>query len=112
MANHTHEQFQKIVDILNTQWKGKMSFQLVGSLSQKSVSANDADIVVTPAPGLPGGIALEGFAKACQETGMQIVEVDRDSKDPYPGRPEGQDRIRLRATTGQEIDLFFPKGKK
>lgn len=112
MATHTHEQFQKIVDMLNMQWKGKMSFQLVGSLSQKSESDHDADIVVTPAPGLPGGIALEGFVKASQETGMEIVAVDTDSKDPQPGRPEGQDRIRLRFSTGQEIDLFFPKGKK
>jgi hypothetical protein len=99
------------VDILNIQWKGKMSFQLVGSLSQKP-AGHDADIVVTPAPGLPDGIAIEGLMKACEKTGMQIVEVDRESKDPYPGRPEGQDRIRLKMTTGHEIDLFFPKGKK
>ena len=65
-----------------------------------------------PAPGLPGGIALEGFVKGCKESGARILEVDRDSKDPFPGRPEGQDRIRIRFTTGQEIDLFFPKGKK
>jgi hypothetical protein len=111
MANHTQEQFQKIVDILNMQWKGKMSFQLVGSLSQK-LAGNDADIVVTPAPGLPAGIEVEGFAKACRETGMEIIEVDRNSVTPFLGRPDGQDRIRLRMTTGQEIDLFFPKGKK
>ncbi len=112
MANHTQEQFQKIVDILNMQWKGKMSFQLVGSLTHKPESCRDADIVVYPAPGLPGGIALEGFVKGCKESGARIVEVDRDSKDPFPGRPEGQDQIRTRFTTGQEIDLFFPKGKK
>lgn len=112
MANHTQEQFQKIVDILNMQWKGIMSFQLVGSLSQKPASYNDADIVVYPAPGLPRGIEIEGFAKACQKSRARIVEVDRDSKTPFPGRPEGQDRIRIRFTTGQEVDLFFPKGKK
>jgi hypothetical protein len=112
VANHTQEQFQKIVDILNMQWKGIMSFQLVGSLSQKPASYNDADIVVYPAPGLPRGIEIEGFAKACQKSRARIVEVDRDSKTPFPGRPEGQDRIRIRFTTGQEVDLFFPKGKK
>lgn len=112
MANHTREQFQKIVDILNMQWKGKMSFQLVGSLTEKPASYIDADIVVTPAPGLPGGIEVEGFAKACRETGMEIIEVDRDSVTPFPSRPDGQDRIQLKFTTGQVIDLFFPNGKK
>jgi hypothetical protein len=112
LAIHTQEQFQKIVDILNVQWKGKMSFQLVGSLSEKPTSYNDADIVVTPAPGLPAGIAVEGFAKACRETGMEIIEVDRNSVTPVPGRPDGQDRIQLKFPTGQVIDLFFPKGKK
>jgi hypothetical protein len=112
MAIHTQGQFQKIVDILNMQWKGKMSFQLVGKLSEKPASYNDADIVVTPAPGLPGGIEVEGFAKACRETGMEIIEVDRNSVTPFPGRPDGQDRIQLKFTTGQVIDLFFPKGKK
>jgi hypothetical protein len=112
MATHTREQFQKIVDILNIQWKGKMSFQLVGSLTEKPASYNDADIVVTPAPGLPAGIEVEGFARACRETGMEIIEVDRDSVTPFPGRPDGQDRIQLKFTTGQVIDLFFPKGEK
>ena len=112
MATQTQEQFQKIVDILNMQWKGKMSFQLVGSLAQKPASYHDADIVVYPASGLPGGIAIEGFMKACQESGTRIVEVDRDSTAPFPGRPDGQDRIQLKFPTGQVIDLFFPKGKK
>ncbi|MDE3188400.1 MAG: hypothetical protein KGM96_12880 [Acidobacteriota bacterium] len=111
MATHRREQFQQIVDILNMLWKGKMSFQLVGSLSQKS-NGNDADIVVTPPPGFPGGIEVEGFVRACRETGIEIVEVDRDSKDPQPGRPDGQDRIQLKFPGGQVIDLFFPKGKK
>lgn len=112
MANHTQEQFQKIVDILNMQWKGKMSFQLVGSLAHKPTSYHDADIVVYPAPGFPGGIALDGFVKGCEKSGARIVEVDRDSKDPFPGRPEGQDRIRVRFTTGQVIDFFFAKGER
>jgi hypothetical protein len=112
VANHTQEQFTKIVDILNMQWKGRMSFQLVGSLSEKPSSYNDADIVVYPAPGMPGGIAVEGFMKGCQQSGAQIVEVDRDSTTPFPGRPEGQDRIKIRTTTDHEIDLFFPKGEK
>lgn len=112
MATHTQEQFQKIVDILNMQFKGKMSFQLVGSLSQKPATYNDADIVVYPPPGFPGGIALDGFAKGCRKSGAQILEIDKDSTTPFPGRPEGQDRIRIRTTTGHEVDLFFPKGKK
>jgi hypothetical protein len=113
MATHTHEQFQAIVDILNMQWKEQqMSFQLVGSLSEKPASYNDADIVVYPPPWMPGGIAIEGFMRACEKTGMRIVEVDRDSTTPFPGRPDGQDRIQLEFPTGQVIDLFFPKGKK
>ncbi len=84
MATHTHEQFQKIVDVLNMQFKGKMSFQLVGSLSQKPATYHDADIVVFPPPGFPGGIALEGFAKGCQKSGAQIVEIDKDSTTPFP----------------------------
>jgi hypothetical protein len=61
---------------------------------------------------MPPGIVLDGFIKACQQTGAEIVEVDTNSTIPFPGRPDGQDRIQLKFTTGQIVDLFFPKGKK
>ena len=95
MADHTHEQFRRIVDILNLTWKDKMKFQLVGSLAEKPASYNDADIVVYPHPAMPPGIALEGFVKACKESGARIVAVDTDSTERFSGRPDGQDRIRL-----------------
>jgi hypothetical protein len=112
MADHTNEQFTRIVDILNLTFKDKMTFKLVGSLAEKPASYHDADIVVYPHPALPTGIKLEGFIKACKKSGAEIIKVDTDSTEPFPGRPDGQDRIRLRFTTGQVADLFFPKGKK
>ncbi len=87
MATHTREQFQKIVDVLNMLWKGRMSFELVGSLSKST--GNDADIVVTPAPGLPTGIAVEGFARACRETGIEIVGKSME----IPSRHTPTDRM-------------------
>jgi hypothetical protein len=112
MATHTNEQFTRIVDMLNLMFKDKMTFQLVGSLAEKPASYHDADIVVYPQPAFPPGIALEGFIRGCEKSGAEILKVDTDSTDPFPGRPDGQDRIQLRFTTGQVVDLFFPKGKK
>src|ERR1039457_1229509 len=105
MANHTNEQFMRIVDILNLTFKDKMTFQLVGSLAEKPASYHDADIVVYPHPAMPAGIQLEGFIKACKQSGAEIIEVDTDSTTPFPGRPDGQDRIKLKFTTGQIVDL-------
>lgn len=112
MPTHTQEQFTRIVDLLNMMFKDKLTFQLVGSLSEKPASYHDADIVVYPRPGMPAGIQLAGFIRACEKSGAEIIEVDRDSTTSFPGRPEGQDRIQLKFTTGQIVDLFFPKGKE
>ena len=112
MAGHTSKQFTRIVDILNLMWKDKMTFQLVGSLAEKPSSDHDADIVVYPHPALPSGIDPVGFMNGCKSSGAGIVEIDRNSTTPFPGRPDGQDRIRLRFPTGQLVDLFFPKGKR
>ncbi len=112
MPTHTNEQFTRIVDALNQTFGGYLTFQLVGSLKEKPASYHDADIVVYPLPIFPPGIDLRGFARACKSVGIEVMEVDTDSTDPFPGRPEGQDRIKLKFTTGQIADLFFPKGKR
>ena len=106
MVTHTHEKFQAIVDALNKMHGGWFTFQLVGSLNEKPASYHDADIVVYPK--LPGGFA--GFSRGCKEAGIEVLAVDMNSTDPFPGRPNGQDRIQLKFANGQLIDLFFPKG--
>jgi hypothetical protein len=112
MAIHTKEQFTAVVAGLNKAFDGLFTFQLVGSLKDKPASYHDADIVVYPHPAMPAGIQLEGFIKACKQSGAEIIEVDTDSTTPFPGRPDGQDRIKLKSTTGQIVELFFPKGRK
>jgi hypothetical protein len=112
VTKHTREQFTAIVETLNQFWTDKMTFELVGSLTEKSESDHDADIAVYPLPGLPPGIPVEGFINGCRKSGAEVVEVDRESKGPFPGRPDGQDRIRVRFTTGQVIDFFFAKGQR
>ena len=107
MPTHTQEQFQRIVDALNQTFDGFMVFQLVGSLKEKPASYNDADIVVYPTLG-PFG--FEGFLRGCRRSGVEIVEVDKTSLTPFPGRPDGQDRVQVKFTTGQVVDFFFPKG--
>lgn len=106
MATHTHEQFQAIVDGLNRAFDGWMTFQLVGSLKEKPASYHDADIVVYPK--LRGG--FDAFNRGCKDGGTEIVEIDTNSTTPFPGRPDGQDRVQLKFASGQSIDLFFPKG--
>jgi hypothetical protein len=107
MATHTQEQFQRIVDSLNQTSNGLMTFQLVGSLTEKPASYNDADIVVYPRLG-PFG--FEGFLRGIRKSGAEVLEVDKDSVTPFPGRPNGQDRVQVKFTTGQVVDFFFPKG--
>ena len=106
MATHTHEQFQAIVDALNKAFNGWFTFQLVGSLKEKPASYHDADVVVYPK--LPGG--FDGFIRGCKDGGTEVVAIDTNSTTPFPGRPNGQDRVQLRFASGQLIDLFFPKG--
>jgi hypothetical protein len=106
MATHTHEQIQAIVDVLNKTFDRWFTFQLVGSLKDKSASYHDADIVVYPK--LPGGFA--GFLQGCKDGGTEVVAIDTDSPTPFPGRPTGQDRVQLKFASGQILDLFFPKG--
>lgn len=108
MATHTHEQFQAIVDALNNdkEFSGWYTFQLVGSLKEKPASYHDADIVVYPK--LPGG--FDAFLRGCKDGGIEVVAIDTNSTTPFPGRPDGQDRIQLKFVGGQVLDLFFPKG--
>lgn len=106
MATHTQEQFQKIVDALNLIFGTYFTFQLVGSLKEKPASYHDADIVVYPK--LPGG--FDGFIRGCKAGGTEVVAIDTTSSTPFPGRPNGQDRVQLKFSSGQLIDLFFPKG--
>jgi hypothetical protein len=106
MATHTHEQFQAIVDGLNKASGDWFTFQLVGSLKEKPASYHDADIVVYPK--MPGG--FDAFIRGCKNVGIEVIAIDTDSKDSFPGRPNGQDRIQLKFTSGQVLDLFFPKG--
>jgi hypothetical protein len=106
MATHTHEQFRAIVDALNKTYGEWYTFQLVGSVKEKAASDHDADIVVYPK--LPGGFGA--FIRGCKDGGIEVVAVDTNSNDPYPGRPNGQDRVQLKFAGGQLLDLFFPKG--
>jgi hypothetical protein len=106
MATHTQEQFQKIVDALNLIFGTYFTFQLVGSLKEKPASYHDADIVVYPK--LPGG--FDGFIRGCKAGGTELVAIDTTSTTPFPGRPNGQDRVQVKFSSGQLIDLFFPKG--
>lgn len=105
-AKHTRERFEFIVKTLNDGFKGSMVFELVGSLTQKGTSDHDADIVVHTTLPVPLSALKGGFAKG----GTEIVAVDRDSKTPFPGRPDGQDRIQIKMQSGEVIDLFYPKG--
>lgn len=53
---------------------------------------------------------MNAFSKGCKDGGMEIVAVDKTSTTPFPGRPNGQDRIQVKMSSGEVIDLFFPKG--
>ncbi len=112
MPTHTQEQFQRIVDALNQMYDGMMIFQLVGSLKEKPASYHDADIVVHPVAVPPAlwSSGFQGFLRGCRKGGIEIIEVDGNSSTPFPGRPNGQDRVQVKFTTGQVVDLFFPKG--
>ncbi|MGA2877049.1 MAG: hypothetical protein ABSE82_16150 [Nitrososphaerales archaeon] len=106
MATHTQVQFQAIVDALNKEFGEWYTFQLVGSLKEKPASSHDADIVVYPK--LPGG--FDAFLSGCKAGGTEVVEIDRNSSTPFPGRPKGQDKVKLKFASGQILELFFPKG--
>jgi len=106
MVVHTKAQFESVVAGLNQVFDGLMTFQLAGSLSGKPASYHDADIIVYPK--LPSGV--RGFLRGCKEAGIEILAVDATSATPFPGRPEGQDRIQIKFSAGYVVDLFFPKG--
>jgi hypothetical protein len=108
MVIHTKERFQFIVNTLNDLHRGAMTFQLAGSLADKPASFHDADIIVYPT--LP--VSLEEFTKACVDGGSQVVAIDKDSRTPFPGRPDGQWRIQIKFPGGEVVDLFFPKPKE
>ena len=67
---------------------------------------HDADIVVYPK--LPGG--FDSFIRGCRDGGTEVVAIDTNSTTPFPGRPNGQDRVQLKFASGQLIDMFFPRG--
>jgi hypothetical protein len=81
-----------------------MAFELVGSLTGKAGSEHDADIVVHTLLHVRLRELAAGFR------GGQIEVVDRDSMVPFPGRPMGQDRVRIVWSRGLAVDLFFDKG--
>jgi len=104
---HTQEQFKKIVDALNAAFDGKgMLFELGGSLAHKEASDHDADIVVHTKWPVVLSALKAGFATG----GTEIVAVDTTSTTPFPGRPNGQERIQVKMSNEMVIDLFFPKG--
>jgi hypothetical protein len=106
MVLHSRERFTTIVAGLNKAFEGFMIFQLAGSLTDKPASQHDADIIVYPRLAFD----MNAFSKGCKDAGIQIVAVDTTSNAPFPGRPNGQDRIQVKMRSGEVIDLFFPKG--
>jgi hypothetical protein len=108
LAIHTKERFQAIVNTLNELYKGAMVFQLAGSLANKPASFHDADIIVYPALPMSDG-SLEAFARGCAKAGSEVVAIDKDSRTPFPGRPDGQWRVQIKFSGGELVDLFFPK---
>jgi hypothetical protein len=106
MAIHTSQRFKTVVVGLNQAFDGFLVFQLAGSLAEKPASQHDADIIVYPK--LPFGMGA--FSQGCKNGGMEIVAVDKTSTTPFPGRPQGQERIQVKISSGEVIDLFFPKG--
>jgi hypothetical protein len=101
---HPAELFKLMVATLNRQFQGRMTFELVGSLEWKSASEHDADILVHTLFPIHLSALAAGF------NGGRIVAVDRNSTMPFPGRPDGQDRVRVAWEPGLAIDLFFAKG--
>ena len=106
MVIHNSERFKVVVAWLNNAFDGLMVFQLAGSLAEKPASFHDADIIVYPE--FP--FDLKAFSRGCEAGGIQIAALDGSSTTPFPGRPEGQDRIQLKMSSGEVIDLFLPKG--
>jgi len=102
--NHPTELFKTMVAILNRQFQGAMAFELVGSLASKDTSRHDADIVVHTRLRIPLRALAAGLG------GGRIEMVDRNSTAPFPGRPMGQDRVRVAWAPGLALDLFFAKG--
>lgn len=106
MVTHTKSQFEAVVAGLNQAFDGWMVFQLAGSLAEKPASFHDADIIVYPK--LSSGV--KGFLRGCADAGIEVVALDDTSTTPFPGRPDGQDRIQVKLASGHTVDLFFPKG--
>jgi hypothetical protein len=106
MVIRTSERFNTVVAWLNSAFDGLMVFQLAGSLTEKPASFHDEDIIVYPK--FP--FDLTAFSRGCEAGGIQIIAIDGTSTTPFPGRPEGQDRIQLKMGSGEVIDLFLPKG--
>jgi len=102
---HKKERFETIVAALNAQFKGSMTFELAGSLAHNSTSDHDADIVVHPV--VPPD--LHAFAQGCKSAGLNVVAIDTNSTEAFPGRPQGQDRVQVKWPDGTVIDMFFPK---
>ena len=102
--SHPAEFVRMMVAVLNGQFKGAMKFELVGSLSWRPFSDHDADIVVHSC--IP--VHLRALARGFR--GGRIVEVDKNSTTSFPGRPDGQDRVRVAWEAGFALDLFFAKG--
>ena len=105
---HTQEQFRRIVEALNTIFAGSMTFQLAGSLADKPASFHDADIIVYPSLPITDA-TLNAFAQGCRDAGNEVLAIDKTSKAPFPGRPQGQDRVQVKFKAGQVVDMFFPK---
>lgn len=106
MVKHTKDRFKLIVEALNAAFKGSMVFELAGSLIHKESSDHDADIIVhTTVP-----VSLPSLKAGFAAGGTEIVAVDTNSTTPFPGRPNGQDRIQIKMQTGEVLDLFYAKG--
>lgn len=90
MVTHTKSAFEAVVAGLNQAFDGWMVFQLAGSLSEKTASAHDADIIVHPK--LPSGV--KGFLQGCKDAGIEVLALDDTSTAPFPGRPEGRTGFR------------------
>jgi hypothetical protein len=106
MVIHTSHRFKTSVAGLNQAFHGFMGFQLAGLLVEKPARQDDADIIVYPK--LPSD--MKAFSNGREDGGMEILAVDKTSTTPFPGRPEGQDRIQVKLSSSEAIDLFFPKG--
>ncbi len=105
---HTKEHFDFVVGALNNMYNGSYNFKLAGSLAFKPASFHDADIIVYPVFPITE-VTLLAFAEGCRNAGNEVLAIDRTATVPFPGRPQGQDRIQIKFKTGHIVDMFFPK---